>query len=86
VALRISGIEVGDDLRRDDGVAERVDGDELAGRKLRGSPLGSRLDLRDERLGGSGLRLDHEGERAGRALSEVVLEDLLRLRSRSGEA
>ena len=76
-ALGVRGLDVRDDLRRDHVAVHRGDRHDPAGRKLRGRSLGCRAHLRNELLGVP-LALDDERERAGRPLTEVILEDHLR--------
>ena len=75
-ALGIRRLEVRDDLRRHDVGARGRHRYDAAGRKLARGALGGGSYLRNERRGVP-VALHDEGERAGRALAEVVLEDHL---------
>ncbi len=74
--LRVRGLEVGDDLRDDDISGNGCDRDETAGRELLGGLLRRRPHLRHQRRGGPVGEGD-DRERPGRALPELVFENLL---------
>ena len=86
--LRVRGCEVGHDLPGDDVGGERCDGYHPARRELGGRALRGRTHPGDER-GRVPVTADDEGERARRALPEMLLEDRFRparVRARKREA